>query len=97
MVTLINNEDIICHPETSESESDQKKQTSCTTIRLEYKIAGKKTIIPRFLQESMTLDITNKLSVDKFRKLGLVKRSNFFETKKEMAVVVHRKLLEKVI
>ena len=58
---------------------------------------GKKTIIPQFLQESMTLDIINKLSVDKFGKLGLVNRSNFFETKKEMGVIVQRKLLKKVI
>ena len=29
-------------------------------------------LISRFLQESVTLDIINKLSIDEFRKLGLV-------------------------
>ena len=59
-------------------------KTSGTAIRLAYKMANERTtkalkdmnledLIPLSLQESITLDIINKLSIDEFRKLGPVK------------------------
>ena len=45
-------------------------------------------LTPRFLQESITLDIINKHSVNEFRKLGLVNRSNInYENKRQIYCV----------
>ena len=42
--------------------------------------------MPRFLQESITLDIINKLSVDESRKRGLVNRSNIMKLREKCSV-----------
>lgn len=43
VATYDTNEDIICHSEDLENKSDQKKQGSCTAIRLEYKMTDEQT------------------------------------------------------
>ena len=101
---------MICHPKTLENKSDQKKQGTCTAIKLEYIMADEQItnvlkdmnledLIPRFLQESITLDIINKLSIDDFRKLGLVNRTDIMRLREKCTVYwsyCPRKLLEMV-
>ena len=45
-----------------------------------------KELIPRFLQESITLHITIKLSIDQFRKLGLANRSDIMKIRAKCTV-----------
>ena len=102
------NEDIVCHLETLENESNQKKQASCTAIRLVYKMQTNKPtqylkkdlnlehLTPRFLQESIS---SISFLIDKFRKLDLINRSDIVRLDRNllcMGVIVHRKLLEMV-
>ena len=97
MWKLNNNEDIVSHWKPLQKESDQKKQASWAAIRLDYNMADKQTtkvlkdlnleyLLPRFLQECITLDIINKLSINELRKLGLLNRSQVIKLRKKFNV-----------
>ena len=43
-------------------------------------------LVPRFFQEIIALDIINKLSIDEFRKLGFVNRSDIMKLRQKYTV-----------